>query len=186
MKQNQELRIISGKFRSRRIKFFPAEGLRPTSDRLRETLFNWLMQDIANAVCLDLFAGSGILSFEAISRGAKEVIAIESNAKTARQLFNNAEQLKIDNLKIYCMAFPQLVSDITEKKYDIIFLDPPFADNLIFAALEWIYQHQVLDPGGLIYLEMPRALNIDLGGFNWTIKKQTQIGASFAYLLTTR
>ncbi len=185
MKQTQELRIISGKLRSRRIKFFPAEGLRPTSDRLRETLFNWLMFDIENAVCLDLFAGSGILSFEAISRGAKEVIAVEANPKTMKQIVTNAELLQIDNLKAYCATFPKLNPEILEKKYEIIFLDPPFADNLIPAALELIHQQQLLNKNGMLYLEMPQALGVELSKFNLAIKKQTQIGASFAYLLTT-
>lgn len=181
MKKNQELRIIAGTHRSRRIKFIPTQNLRPTPDRLRETLFNWLAPYIENAVCLDLFAGSGILSFEAISRGAKEVYTIEANNKAAAQIQHSAELLDIHRIKIYHAKFPNIPHEILKQPYDIIFLDPPFDSDLLSTALHWIAENQLLKPEGIIYLEKPNKTILDLKEFS--IIRQTKIGFSEALLI---
>ena len=124
-----KLSIIGGNWRSRKISFEDAEGLRPTPARVRETLFNWLQYDIIGSRCLDLYAGSGALSFEAASRGAKSVVQVENNPVACRCLKTNALALKAEQIKVVQMdAFRYLAGDA--QAFDIVFVDPPFNLNL--------------------------------------------------------
>ena len=146
------MRIIGGKWRSRRIGFPDRPGLRPTPDRVRETLFNWLGQDMDGFACLDLYAGAGALGFEALSRGASRVTMIERDPVVARALEDSAQRLDATGLKIVCADALEFLGRIAKReRYDLIFVDPPFAMGLpekILALLP-----EALGPGGRVFLE---------------------------------
>ena len=145
---HHQLRIIGGEWRSRRLRFPAIDGLRPTLDRVRETLFNWLQHDIEGARVLDAFAGSGALGFEALSRGAREVIFLEKNPKAAIQLKENLQALGAGNAQVW--AGDALVwLDQNPEPYDLVFLDPPFGKELLQPALDRL----TLLPGALVYVE---------------------------------
>jgi 16S rRNA (guanine966-N2)-methyltransferase len=144
------VRIIGGQYRRRLLDFPDADGLRPTPDRVRETLFNWLGQDLPGWTCLDLFAGSGALGFEAASRGAARVLMIERDAKAIRALENNRTTLgarQIDILRADALAW--LAN--SREAFDLIFIDPPFDSGLAATVLPDLASH--LKPGGHAYVE---------------------------------
>jgi 16S rRNA (guanine966-N2)-methyltransferase len=161
MKTNQ-LRIIGGKWRGRKLSFPDVVDLRPTTDRIRETVFNWLMADIVDAECLDLFAGSGALGFEALSRGAKQVTFIDQSSEVINQLKENAAILKAESQAniLQQEAIPFLNQQ--KKQLDIIFLDPPFKLNIINELCQLIAEKKLLKPGGLIYIEMNNKQTLQL------------------------
>lgn len=149
-----EIRIIGGRFRRRLIKFPALPSVRPTPDRVRETLFNWLGQTLDGWRVLDLFAGSGALSLEALSRGAIEAVAIESNTVAARALADNARTLEAPLTLIYQDA-RKAVASLPSHHFDVIFADPPFD-----ALDEWLpflldSAQRLLQPEGWLYLEAP-------------------------------
>ncbi|GJM04709.1 MAG: ribosomal RNA small subunit methyltransferase D [marine bacterium B5-7] len=167
-----KVRIIAGKWRGRKLDVINSPGLRPTPDRVRETLFNWLQQDIVGARCLDLFAGTGALAFEALSRGAAEVFMIESNPKIVETLKLHAETLGSAGHTI------QLADAISWLKqgingFDIIFLDPPFGEGYIEQCCVAISEESLLKPKGLVYIESEKKLALPNG---WEIRKQTKAG----------
>ncbi|HTP96331.1 MAG TPA: 16S rRNA (guanine(966)-N(2))-methyltransferase RsmD [Burkholderiales bacterium] len=124
------MRIIGGEWRSRVIRFTPVPGLRPTPDRVRETLFNWLGQDLSGRDCLDLFAGSGALGFEAASRGARTTVLVERDRAAWRSLEDNAARLGATGVQVVCAdAFAHLLAE--RRIFDVVFLDPPFGENLL-------------------------------------------------------
>lgn len=169
----QVIRIIGGHYRGKKITFPDSAGLRPTPDRVRETLFNWLMHDIRNARCLDAFAGSGALGLEALSRGAAEVCLIEQNQSTFKHLQTvissfNTPQLTLLNRNA-CDYIRQ-----TNQIFDIIFLDPPFDTPLLSTCLPLLYERPILPPGGLVYIESPH--EITLPSSQWETLKQKQAG----------
>jgi len=146
------VRIIGGKWRSRKIDFPSIEGLRPSPDRVRETLFNWLSTYVVHARCLDLFAGSGALGFEALSRGAKEVVFVDSNKKSIEQIQKTQTLLNCQNMEIYWSNASQFLAK-EHRPFDIIFLDPPFHQALIIPHLQLIIKNNLLTENGLAYLE---------------------------------
>lgn len=153
-----EVRIIAGSLRGSKLPVLDAAGLRPTADRVRETLFNWLQQDLPGARVVDLFAGSGALAFEAASRGAARVIAIERSAPLARSLQAQADRLRVaDRLEVRCGDALGALLDAEYGQVDGVFIDPPFAADLWPAALA--QAQRLLKPRGWIYLECPRALD---------------------------
>lgn len=146
--QSQQLRIIGGQWRSRRLRFPAVDGLRPTMDRVRETVFNWLQHDIAGARALDAFAGSGALGFEALSRGAKEVVFLEKHPTAALQLRENLEILQAANAQVWAGdALLWLQQNL--EPFDLVFLDPPFGKDLLQPAIDALR----LLPGALVYVE---------------------------------
>ncbi len=146
-----KIRIIGGVHRSRQLPVIDALDLRPTLDRVKETLFNWLGQDLTSKNCLDLFAGSGSLGFEACSRGAASVVMVEENPKVAKQLTENAKLLKIEACtKIVCREALAYVNSCSEK-FDLIFLDPPYKGNLLSQSLQLVDGKLAKD--GKIYIE---------------------------------
>jgi 16S rRNA (guanine966-N2)-methyltransferase len=157
---NNELRIIGGQWKGRKLRFPERPALRPTLGRVRETLFNWLAPTIAGARCLDLFAGSGALGFEALSRGAAEVTFVERDRKAARALASNIELLSA-NASVACLTARQFLERPTGT-YRIVFLDPPFdagsQDHLIGELLE---RH--VEPEGMVYLEQPKRASLPAG-----------------------
>ncbi len=134
---HKSVQIIAGEYRHRKIYFTEAQGLRPTGSRIRETLFNWLQPYLYGKTCLDLFAGSGALGFEALSRGAKHVTFVEKNRQVAQQIQNNIQQLNISNATLLNQDFTTVISN-TNIAYDIIFLDPPYDLRLLPTLLEQV------------------------------------------------
>lgn len=153
-----EVRIIGGVWRSRRIAFPDAQGLRPTPDRIRETLFNWLGQELSGFRCLDLYAGSGALGFEAMSRGAIRVVFIERNSVVAKVLEENAARLRADPAVVVradAIEFLRRNAQEAPERFDLIFLDPPFDTGVPTEVMELLPGQ--LAPGGRVYLESDRA-----------------------------
>nr|WP_246194628.1 16S rRNA (guanine(966)-N(2))-methyltransferase RsmD [Allochromatium palmeri] len=149
------MRLIGGRHRGRRLSFPDQPGLRPTPDRVRETLFNWVAPLIEGARCLDLFAGSGALGFEALSRGAGDVVLIERAAAVARQLRLNAELLGAANLQVHQADALAWLETTPGTPFDLVFLDPPFAEDLLAPAIERLDRHGWLVPESRVYLEAP-------------------------------
>jgi len=147
-----QIRIIGGQWRGRKITFLPEKNLRPTLDRIRETLFNWLAPVIWQSSCLDLFAGSGALGFEALSRGAKEMIFIENNKASYDQLITNSKILQCKNANFYLLQAENFLLN-TENKFNIIFLDPPFGENIITHICSLILEKKILLTNGYLYIE---------------------------------
>lgn len=174
MMKNQ-LRIIGGEWKRRQLPFASIEGLRPTPDRVRETLFNWLMWDVQNAQVLDLCAGSGALSFEALSRGANHVVMIEPNHEQAGFLRKNLELLKITNQRAQLKTnTAQQALTSLKQSFDLVFLDPPYSLNL------WQELADLADPlianQGLIYVEADRDLSQLTLPSTWQLIKTTKAG----------
>lgn len=182
VKLNNKVRIIAGKWRSRKLHFANIPDLRPTSDRMRETLFNWLAPYIDKAHCLDLFAGSGALGFEALSRGASKVVMIDAERKVIQELKTNQKLLNAENLEIINMEAEKYLSQHHKDAFDIIFLDPPFKKQLISNICQLIDKNKLLKPKGYIYIETNAALSTGDLPTNWQITKQKQAGKVLYYL----
>lgn len=150
-----KVRIIGGELRSRVISFPDAEGLRPTPDRVRETLFNWLGQTLYGRTCLDLFAGSGALGFEAASRGAARVVMVERNPAVLRALQDNAKKLGCADVSVEEQDGLEFASRDAQQ-YDVIFLDPPFQNDYLPKLLEVLPQR--LNEKGVVYVESGAAI----------------------------
>jgi len=159
MSQSQ-VRIIGGQWRSRRLPILTDTGVRPTSDRIRETLFNWLQGHIAAARCLDLFAGSGALGFEALSRGAGHATLVDEDLRVVQQLQQNAAALNTEQTTVVWQRADEfLLGPTPAQPYDIVFLDPPFRDNLLGKCCEQLERYGWLADTALIYLESDRQRN---------------------------
>lgn len=152
-KGNNRVRLIAGVHGGRRLQFPAAEGLRPTADRVRETLFNWLQQDIAAASCLDLFAGSGALGFEAASRGAAKVTMVESQQNVFRSLQRNLSLLHLEDVVLPVNTDALRWLNGSAERYQIVFLDPPFRKKMMQPVIELLEEDGWLESGALIYLE---------------------------------
>ncbi|NHB58391.1 16S rRNA (guanine(966)-N(2))-methyltransferase RsmD [Acinetobacter shaoyimingii] len=170
-----QLRIIGGDFKRRVLPFADVDGLRPTPDRVRETLFNWLMWNVQNAQVLDLCAGSGALSFEALSRGAGHVTMIEPSTKQAQYLKDNLQLLKIQNSKLIVSTAQAAVRHLPENNFDLVFLDPPYSLSL------WQELAGLVDPliknEGFIYVEADCPLDQLVLPTSWRLSKETKAGA---------
>lgn len=176
------VRIIGGKWRSRNLRFISVDGLRPTGSRIRETLFNWLAPSIEGARCLDLFAGSGALCFEVLSRGADCCVAIEANSQAVSELRHNQAQLAANNLEIVsgtCQSF--LEQGNKAKPYDIIFLDPPFDRQLHKQVSNLLVSGNWLASRTQIYCEFPATDAHDLP-LSWRLVKD-KIAGNVRYCL---
>jgi 16S rRNA (guanine966-N2)-methyltransferase len=165
------VRIIAGKWRSRIVRFPAAAQLRPTPDRVRETLFNWLGQRLDGLACLDLFAGSGALGFEALSRGARRVVMVESDREVAAGLRESARTLGAEELEVVnAEALAWLAR--TPERFDLAFVDPPYASDLAPASLAALVPR--LNPGGRVYAESSRPLAL---GPEWRVLREDRAGA---------
>lgn len=171
------IRIIAGSHRGRKLPVLMAEGLRPTTDRVKETVFNWLMPYIPGAHCLDCFAGSGGLGFEAQSRGAEQVTFIELDKAAAKQLTHNAQLLKASNVTIEndsALTFLQKPS----RKFDVVFIDPPFRKQFVQQTVQLLNQGW-LAKQALLYIEMESdASSTELASIpaNWQLLKEKVAG----------
>lgn len=168
------VRIIGGRWRGRRLPVADLPGLRPTGDRARETLFNWLAPVIEGSRCLDCFAGSGALGFEAASRGARRVTLIERARPAARVLQANAERLGAGAIEVVAEDALIWLERAAGEPYDVCFLDPPFADALLAPALERLVAGGWLAAGARVYFERdPAAGGVALpAGWRWLREKR--------------
>jgi 16S rRNA (guanine966-N2)-methyltransferase len=172
------LRIIGGDWRSRVVVFADAPDLRPTPDRVRETLFNWLQPTLAGAKCLDLFAGSGVLGFEALSRGASSVTALELDPKASAAIRANMAALQTDKLKIEQRnGLEWLHANTQQQRFDVVFLDPPFAENLHADCCKLLHEQQWLAPSALVYLESGASLEKITLPQGWQLIRHKRAGA---------
>ena len=180
------IRIIAGQWRGRRVPVLNSQGLRPTADRVRETLFNWLMHDIAGARCIDLFAGTGVLGLECLSRGAEYVCFIESDHKVAAALANNLEHLQLEQVvgqvDIADEDAITYLSKTPPLPYDVVFLDPPFRTELLAAAIELLDQRDWLAAQAAVYVEQPSHQPSLSVPDTWQLSRQGKAGES-RYLL---
>jgi len=182
-------RVIAGKWRSRKLALEPNAQLRPTPDRVRETLFNWLGEAVVNAHCLDLFAGSGSLGMEALSRGAASCDFVDTDGKSLRQVQANLEMLAVtkEQACTYKKTAKAFLSDrvtadtLPKKHYDIVFLDPPFRQNLIentLASLE-----PLLKLGSYLYIEIEKSTVLPELPENWRVIRDKTAGQVRYHLL---
>jgi 16S rRNA (guanine966-N2)-methyltransferase len=172
---NNRLRIIGGRWRSRQLTFPPLAGLRPTPDRVRETLFNWLASVIQGSRCLDLFAGSGALGMEALSRGAVEVVFVEDHPVAVRYLQNNLQRLGVKAAQVQqCDALYWLQG--SPRPFDIVFLDPPFGEDLLSPSCVLLERRGWLASAARIYLEAERSLNDLHLPATWQIVREKTAG----------
>lgn len=147
-----KVRIISGQWRRRQLRVPDVEGLRPTPDRVRETLFNWLRDSVEGARCLDLYAGSGALGFEAASRGASTVKMVEKHEGAVLSLRKQASELGAEHIEVVHADVPRWLQG-TATPFDIVFLDPPFGSADLGELCGWLERGAWLAPGALVYLE---------------------------------
>lgn len=152
-KQLGKLRIIAGQWRGRSIEFIDETGTRPTHDRVRETLFNWLQGDIADTNCLDLFAGSGALGFEALSRGARHVTMLESDPTVYQQLCVMKQKLSADQATVLRHPFFDGMAPLAKAPFDLVFLDPPYNQGVLVKAISWLRDNNQLSSDAMIYVE---------------------------------
>ncbi len=172
-----QVRINAGVWRSRLLKFPDVEGLRPTPERVRITVFNWLGQDLTGKTCLDLFAGTGAFGFEALSRNAKNVVMIESSRLAYQSLIQNQQLLKAENCQIIAQDALQFLAHNTQK-FDVIFCDPPYNKGWLTKLLPILNQY--VNENGVIYAEAEFEIKSDE---NWQVIKQNKTGNVFYHLL---
>jgi 16S rRNA (guanine966-N2)-methyltransferase len=189
------LRIVAGNWRSRLLDIADVEGLRPTSERIRETLFNWLAPTISGARCLDLFAGTGALGLEALSRGARSVVFVERSGVAARQLENNIDILTRPNAaeepsgpkRFAAESSPANVQIVrgdalaylqrsTANSFDIVFLDPPFAADMLEETCRLLADVGCVADGARVYIELDRAAELPTLPEGWTVEKNKTAG----------
>ncbi|MSP53494.1 MAG: 16S rRNA (guanine(966)-N(2))-methyltransferase RsmD [Gammaproteobacteria bacterium] len=179
MKKNGEIRIIGGQWRGRKIAVPDEDGVRPTPDRIRETLFNWLTPHLRDANCLDAYAGTGVLGFECLSRGAKSVTFVDSNPAIIKHLEESAELLKTTAIDIVLAKFPRQFTPRSkggETQFNVVFLDPPFSKNYLPGACHFLEDNHLLAENCLIYIECEVILDeLDIPD-NWDIIKQQEAG----------
>lgn len=170
------VRIIGGRWRGRRIAVPELPGLRPTPDRVRETLFNWLAPMIAGSRCLDLFAGTGALGLEAASRGARQVVLVESDRGAAERLRESSARLAPEVCEVV-QADALAWLESAPRPFDIVFLDPPFGTPLLQAAMQALASGGWLAPGARIYLEAPAEQGVPALPPGWLLHRSGRAGA---------
>ena len=170
------LRIVAGNWRSRVLPVADVDGLRPTSERVRETLFNWLGPRIAGQRVLDLFAGTGALGFEALSRGAGEVVFIEQSAKAVAALRRAATLLDASAADIRREDAFQYLARCEPERFDLVFLDPPFADDSLDDLCRLIEERRIVRRGGRVYIEQDRRADEPALPEGWTLMKSKTAG----------
>lgn len=169
------LRIIGGRWRGRRLRIPEGSALRPTPDRVRETLFNWLAPYLTGARCVDLFAGSGALGLEAASRGASQVVLVERSSPTARALVSQCRDWAAENVAVHrADALRWLAED--RDCADIAFLDPPFGEGLLEAAWRLISVGEMVEAGGFVYMEYPVGQRPSVDDKTFSLYRQGRAG----------
>jgi 16S rRNA (guanine966-N2)-methyltransferase len=176
-----QIRIIAGKWRSRRLKVPDIKDLRPTPDRVRETLFNWLSPFIVDAHCLDLFAGSGVLGFEALSRGAKHVVMVDQSHDVITLLQDELKAFHAENGIAYSANVPTQLRP-TDHPFDIVFIDPPYQANLLLPTCTYLEENHFLADTAYIYLEAKQVIEDNDLPSNWRLIKSQRAGQVFYHL----
>ena len=171
-----QVRIIGGQWRSRKLPVNDVEGLRPTTDRVKETVFNWLAPYVTDANCLDLFAGSGGLSFEALSRYASSALLLEKDRGAANQLTKNLTTLKCENGEVKNIDSLKFLGKPASQKFDLVFIDPPFRKNLLQQSCQLLEENQWLSDDAVIYIEMESELSNVKFPNNWHCLKEKNAG----------
>ena len=183
-KKNLRVKIIAGTWKGRIIDFFEDKDVRPTKNIIKETLFNWLKNDIDQSVCFDLYAGSGSLGFEAASRGARKVYMIDKNADVINTIKNCIKSLKATNIYTYKVDAFEFLEKI-EEKCNIVFLDPPFSYKSIDNIIKEVDDSNVMQDKCKIYIELPFSKNEEYDitvPTNWNLIKNSKSG-DVSYLL---
>ena len=170
------LRIVAGNWRSRLLDIADVEGLRPTSERVRESLFNWLAPKIHGARCLDLYAGTGALGLEALSRGAASAVFVERSPVAEKQLTENARLLDASGATVLRMEAFDYLAGKPGERFDIVFLDPPFAADLLEETCRLMAEQQLLVDGALVYLEQDRGKAEPKLPDSWRVLKDKTAG----------
>ena len=179
-KKLNSVRINAGEWRSRLLKFPDSQGLRPTPERVRQTVFNWLGQDLTGQTCLDLFAGTGVMGFEALSRHAKSVVMVEKAAPAYKAILANKSMLKADAAQVFntdALAF----LDKNQQLFDVVFLDPPYHQGWLDIVLAQLPKH--LSAQGVVYVEAEYAV---VDSEIWHVFKQSKAGNVFYHLIKLR
>lgn len=171
-----ELRIIGGDWRSRKLRFPDAGGVRPTPARTRETLFNWLSFHLAGRRCLDLFAGSGVLGLEALSRGAGAATFVDHTPALAQALRENLRLLHCDRAAVVCTAVESFLGESPAQPFDILFMDPPFRQGWLPRLFPLIADHGWVARGGWVYVEHESELSSPPVPANWQLHRQKSAG----------
>ncbi|MDC2889474.1 16S rRNA (guanine(966)-N(2))-methyltransferase RsmD [Psychrosphaera sp. 1_MG-2023] len=166
--QSGEIRIIGGQWRGRKLKVHDKEGLRPTTDRLKETVFNWLMTHTRDALVLDCFAGAGSLGFEAASRHAKQVYCIEKDKTAASQLTSNVKLLGAQQQITVLQGDFFTQQQILNFQFDLIFIDPPFNKGFMDKVVPYLIDHKLIATGALVYIEQETTSDFDLTTNAWS------------------
>ncbi|MEI6000809.1 16S rRNA (guanine(966)-N(2))-methyltransferase RsmD [Paraburkholderia bengalensis] len=181
--QTHTIRIIGGDWKRTPLPVIDLDGLRPTPDRVRETLFNWLGQRLDGQRCLDLFAGSGALGFEAASRGASRVLMVERHARAAAQLRANQAKLAASAIEVAEADALRLAASLAPGSFDVVFLDPPFGEDLLGRALELAVP--LVAPDGFLYVESGESLDAAANPAleAWSVVRQGKAGAVHYHLL---
>jgi 16S rRNA (guanine966-N2)-methyltransferase len=169
------VRIIGGDWRGRRLQVADVPGLRPSGDRSRETLFNWLQPWIVAADCADLFAGTGVLGFEAASRGAASVLMIEKHPRAIGVLRQSIEQLQATQVNLQAGGAMSMIEEIKPDSLDLVFVDPPFDSNLGGPVLERLDKYGCVRRGGFVYIESPASKSIPPPE-GWSVWRDKQLG----------
>lgn len=173
---NSQLRIIGGQWRGRKLDFTPADGLRPTTDRVRETLFNWLAPDIHGARCLDLFSGSGALGLEALSRGAAFCDFVDTSAPALSQIADHLHNLEASARAACHRQSAQAFLDREHFNWDIVFIDPPFGQDLVAPVCELLGRSGRLREGTLVYIETGHREALPQLPPGWTLHRDKRAG----------
>ena len=171
-----ELRIIGGDWRSRKLTFPDAGGVRPTPARTRETLFNWLNFHLAGSHCLDLFAGSGALGLEALSRGAADVTLVDHTPALAKALKDNLQLLKSSKGQVICQSVDEFLSRPANRAFDIIFMDPPFRQGWLEKLFPLLTRNGWVRPGSWIYVEHESEIVTPSVPAHWHLHRQKTAG----------
>ncbi len=180
-----QVRIIGGEWRGRRLNVIDSPGFRPTPDRVKETVFNWLQPHLPGSRCLDLFAGSGALCLESLSRGAREVVMIEKDPNVLRNLAKNVDMLKTPDARLLNSDAIAFLAGRAEP-FDIVFVDPPFSHpDLINQSIAQLHARGWLSPGALVYVEAPSSFDDLVYPDDWSILKSKKAGQVGYYLLQT-
>lgn len=181
---SHHFRIIGGQWRRRQFPIPPHKAIRATSDRIRETLFNWLMDEIEGAVCVDAFAGSGALGLEALSRGAEQVYFIDPLIEVQQHLKKTLETLHSSKGIVLGGKSPDAFSHITQS-FNLVFLDPPFRQSYVLNLLNFLEQNPLFITGGLVYVEAEKSLDLEEQlSENWSILKASGTKTLDYYLLS--
>lgn len=175
-----QIRMIGGQWRGRKLAVANVPGLRPTTDRVRETLFNWLQFELRGARVLDLFAGTGALGFEALSRGASHADLVEPNAQAAAQLRQHAKTLQA-NADIHTAKAEQWLQRPPVQPYDVVFIDPPFGQQLVSQVLPQLASQAWLRPNAWVYIETERGAAVPAPS-HWRLHRELTAGQAHARL----